>query len=335
MKTLLAFFLFSLSIGYSEIKHDFLAVDNGKNRLFRVDQIGGKSWSVAIPGGARDLQIIPGNKVLLSHGSGANEYDLETGKQSSWSVTKFKDIQTARRLANGNTLIGSNQGGITFTEINSSGETVRSVNYLGLGDLRIARVLESGNLLFTGSSPHQVFEGDFSKKIVWKATLPGKGYKAWRLPNGNTWATTGETVTVIEIDKQGKVVKTLGGNSNVGQKWYSGFHLLENGNIVVANWLGHGQEGKGPHAVEFDSSNKLVWSWEDHTLASTITNLLVLDSPSSETKLAETSNINRQFNLKNEKHDVDMFSNWNLNHFAAIPIKNKNTWVLVSGVLIR
>lgn len=47
--------------------------------------------------------------------------------------------------------------------------------------------------------------------------------------------------------------------------------------LVVANWLGDGNIGTGPHAVEFDANNKLVWSWEDHSAAQTITNLLVVE----------------------------------------------------------
>jgi hypothetical protein len=50
-----------------------------------------------------------------------------------------------------------------------------------------------------------------------------------------------------------------------------------NGNILVANWLGDGNIGTGPHAVEFDANNNLVWSWEDHSTAQTITNLLVIE----------------------------------------------------------
>jgi hypothetical protein len=35
--------------------------------------------------------------------------------------------------------------------------------------------------------------------------------------------------------------------------------------------------GKGPHAVEFDANNSLIWSWKDFSAAKTITNLLVIE----------------------------------------------------------
>src|SRR5215217_948205 len=100
----------------AQIQHRFLAVDNGGNKLLLVDQIGNAGWTVSIPAGSRDLQRLPGNKVLVSHGNGAAEYDLTTGAKG-WSVTGYSNITTAVRLANGNTLLGGNNAGITLVEI--------------------------------------------------------------------------------------------------------------------------------------------------------------------------------------------------------------------------
>jgi hypothetical protein len=59
-----------------------LAVDNGLNKLLLVDEITKKGWTISIPAGSRDLQLLPGNKVLVSHGDGAAEYDLITVAKS-------------------------------------------------------------------------------------------------------------------------------------------------------------------------------------------------------------------------------------------------------------
>ena len=63
----------------------------------------------------------------------------------------------------------------------------------------------------------------------------------------------------------------------LGLDWFSGFQLLPDGHVLAANWLGHGKQGTGPHLVEFDRGNRVVWKWEDHQQAATITNVLVLD----------------------------------------------------------
>ena len=46
----------------------------------------------------------------------------------------------------------------------------------------------------------------------------------------------------------------------------------------MANWLGHGKQGKAPHLIEFSPNNKVVWTWANHKTARQVTNVLLLDS---------------------------------------------------------
>jgi len=269
-----------LSVRGAEIKHRFVCVDNAGNKLILVDQLAPeKGWSIAIPAGSRDLQRV-GDKVLVSHGNGAAEYDLAKGEKG-WSVSTFKSISTAQRLPNGNTLLGTGEPAVTLVEIDKDGKEVKKILSDGVGEFRLARRLADGKTIFTGSKGgFKVYECDPSGAITWSAPLTGKGYLALRQENGNTFATTGETVTVIELDKDGKILSTLGStkdHANARLLWFSGFHRIANGNFVVANWCGHGKTGQGPHVVEFDAGNKLVWQWEDHVAAKTVTNVLVLE----------------------------------------------------------
>jgi len=286
MSTILRTFLASLTIFVSlapthaeELKHRFICVDNARNRLVHIDQHKGTEWIVSIPGGSRDLQILDKDRVLVSHGNGAAEYDLNTGKTLEWKVTNHRGVNTARRLKNGNTILGTNaKEGIVFIEVDANGKEVSKTILKGQKNLRLARVREDGNFLLTISNPFRVAEANKEGEIVRSAKIPGKGYKAATTANGNCLATTGEDVQVVEIDKEGQIVRAVGGRKNhQGLQWFSGFHHLDNGNIVVANWLGHGKAGKGPHLVEFDKANRLVWKWEDHEKAKQVTNVLVLD----------------------------------------------------------
>jgi hypothetical protein len=168
----------------------------------------------------------------------------------------------------------------TFYEVDSAGDAVDTIVVSGVAELRLARVLSSGNILFTGDQGgFKVFEADTSGAIVWSAPLTGKGYEAQRLANGNTLATTGETVTAIEVASDGSVVSTIGGSGIFTEEllWFSGFELLESGNVVVANWHGHGFENStGPHLVEFSPTNEIVWQFSSPDFI-TITNLLIVD----------------------------------------------------------
>lgn len=261
------------------IKHRFLAVDNGANRLVLVDQTGGKGWSVAIPAGSRDLQWLPGGKVLVSHGNGAAEYALADGAKG-WTVDGYADITTARRLANGNTLLGGNTAGVTLYEVGQDKSRKSTLNLPGLADLRLARRLADGHTLLGLAASHKIVETDAKGAIVWTGALTDKGYVAYRLANGHTVAASGEDCLVYDFAGDGKATVLAGGlakHPGKGLLWFSGFEILVDGHFFIANWNGHGKEGQGPHAVEFDAANNLVWSWADHAAAATVTNVMTVE----------------------------------------------------------
>ena len=265
----------------ADIAHKFLAVDNKLNNLIHVDQTDAKkNWTAAIPGGSRDLQVIDGDKVLVSHGNGAGEYDLATGRKL-WAIDSFKGISSARRLPDGNTILGgAGKDGITIHTVDRKGKRLGKLVLKGLRDLRLMRRLKNGNILLTVGGPYRAVEVDAKGKIVWQAKIPGKGYKAVRLPSGNTLVSTAGAVVIVEIDADGKIVASVGGKDahpKLLLDCFSGFDTLANGNIVVANWLGHGNIGKGFHLIEFDRKNKVVWTWGDHNAAKQVTNMLLLD----------------------------------------------------------
>jgi hypothetical protein len=265
----------------ADITHKFLGVDNKANNLIYVDQTdAAKNWTTAIPGGSRDLQIIDGNKVLVSHGNGAGEYDLATGKKL-WSIDSFRGINSARRLPCGNTLLGgAGKGGIAIYTVDAKGKTLNTRILKGMRDLRLMRALKNGNILLTIGGPYRAVEVDAKGKIVWQAKLPGKGYKATRLPCGNTLVSTANAVQIVEFDANGKTVNCVGGKKSHPDMLldcFSGFDTLKNGNVVVANWLGHGNQGKGKHLIEFDKKNKVIWTWGDHKTAKVLTNVLLTD----------------------------------------------------------
>jgi hypothetical protein len=162
--------------------------------------------------------------------------------------------------------------------------------------LRLARRLSNGNTLFTGDTNNdlvfKVFEVNPAGTIVWQQLLYGaRGYVANRLPNGDTQATIGpigrlyepgrDDNKLLQLSPTGAIVKFWGGmteHPDARLRKFSGYSVVPgNGNVIIANWLGDGNIGTGPHAVEFDASNNLVWSWEDHVAARTVTNLLVVE----------------------------------------------------------
>jgi hypothetical protein len=111
-------------------------------------------------------------------------------------------------------------------------------------------------------------------------------YHAWksvRLPDGNLLVTAGYGAFVVELDPNGKVLRKFGGKESVPERvrpfFYAMFQLLPNGNVVLANWQGHGPGfgRSGVQLLEFDPGGGLVWSWSKPDLISSLQGVLVLD----------------------------------------------------------
>jgi len=266
-----------------EIKHRFLGTDGETSKLIYVDQFHPeKDWTVDAPKGPRDIRMVGEKTVLISHRGGAAEFDLETGKQT-WIVNGYIEVQAAIRLPNGNTLLGGlTEKGITLHEVDRAGKEIRRVVVEGRRPVRNMQRLENGNFLMTCGDPSRksVIETDPAGKIIWEVPLPGPADDIDRLEDGTTVAPTGSGGTALYIDKSGKVVATRGGKDahpDLKIHWFAATQTLKNGNLVVANWLGHKPGLTGPHALEFDAANKAVWSWEDAQRVQTLHNVLVIE----------------------------------------------------------
>jgi hypothetical protein len=273
----------------------FLCIDNfaKKNQLIHVDQHDRRnSWAVTVPGSpARDIQLVGKNRVLISVPSGCQEHDLKTGKKL-WEIKGYRGVNSARRLPDGKTLIGANaKEGITIYTVDRAGkELSRQVVYPETGSLRVFRLTKEGNFLFTVGKPRSAIEITPQGKIVWQVSLEpfsGKGYKILKTDKGHYLASTGDGVKVIEFAADGKMVrywgdKKKGEHADWRLDFFSGFDVMPSGNVAAANWLGHGKHGTGPHVVEFNAGNVLVWQWEDHKLARQVTNVLMLDGREKE-----------------------------------------------------
>ncbi|WP_018615309.1 carbohydrate-binding protein [Segetibacter koreensis] len=293
----------NLNFSSNGLKHLLYMVDNGFNQLIFLNQKDpSKNWKISIPTGSRDLQLVANNKILVSHGNGAAEYDRTTGARG-WSISTYSGVSTAQRLRNGNTLLGwsrvasgSTPAKVVLSEVTSAGREVARVTINNITTFRLARRLPNGHTLITGDFnndlKYKVFEVDGAGTVVWQQLLyGGKGYVANRLTNGNTRATMcpvgnlyqpgKDDNKLLEFGSTGAVVKYWGGMTKhpaARLRKFSGYSVVPaNGNILIANWLGDGNTGTGPHAVEFDAYNRLVWSWTDFSYAQTVTNVLVIE----------------------------------------------------------
>lgn len=269
------------------IQHEFIAIDEGHATLLHINERDqSKNWIVPIgQPAARDMQIIGNGKILIGHHHGYSEFDIALGRL----VKEFKTLEgvaAVHRQPNGHTLIAGVDilptKGVVVLELDANDKEISRVIFPG-DYVRLIRQTEQGTYLM--SCNDRIREG--ARDGTYLREFPVEGfYHAWkslRLPNGNLIVTAGYGAFVVELDANGKILRKFGGKDQVPEKvrpfFYAMFQLLPNGNIILANWQGHGPGfgHSGVQLLEFNHAGEIVWTWSKPDLISSLQGVLVLD----------------------------------------------------------
>ena len=226
-------------------------------------------------GRSKDGFVLANGNVLVAYNNEVIEYDRKTNKVVfNFKVSKpNKEISSAQRLANGNTLVcelGSKPRGL---EISPDGKVVKEValqpetNNTHM-QTRTLRQLKNGNYLAGHLFGFGAKEYDKDGKVVKEYATDteefgGKKGRNWvftavRLPNSNTLASCTNGHKVVEFDKEGKVVWSIKSSEVDGKiRDACGAQRLPNGNTVI---ICYGQRNaQKPRIIEVDKNKKIVW----------------------------------------------------------------------------
>jgi len=269
------------------IQHEFIAIDEGHATLLHINEHDQpKNWIVPIDRpAARDMQLIGGNKILIGHHHGYTEFDIMLGRVvKEFSV--LVGVTAARRQPDGHTIIAgvgiAGAKGVVVLELDANDKEIHRAIFPG-DYVRLIRQTNAGTYLM--SCNDCIREGSRDGKYLREFPVEGF-YHAWkslRLPNGNLIVTAGYGAFVVELGPAGKIIRKFGGKESVPEKvrpfFYAMFQLLPNGNIVLANWQGHGPGfgNSGVQLMEFNPEGEIVWSWSKKDLISSLQGVLVLD----------------------------------------------------------
>ncbi|MBM4078185.1 MAG: hypothetical protein FJ272_08450 [Planctomycetes bacterium] len=266
------------------IKHRFLAVDESRSKLHYVDQFDpAKDWTMQLPGHYRDIQLVGGNRVLLSTGNGYREYDLGTREMvKEVADARFNGTFAARRIANGHTVICCERGK-KLVELDAEDKVLREAAFPTFDHTRLARLTSAGTVLM-GSVANKAAEVSLDGKVLRELEVPDAAYvyQAVRMPSGNLLVATGYKCTLEEYDGSGQCVWKAGGKpapQGLFYFFFAGMQVLKNGDIVVSNWTGHGADDsrKGVQLIQFNRQGQVVWKWHAPERAGTLHGVIVLD----------------------------------------------------------
>jgi hypothetical protein len=156
-------------------------------------------------------------------------------------------LHTARRLANGNTLMSSSNGDIVV-EVNEDGDRVW-FDSAGLAYPNEAYRLVNGNTLITDRDNNRVIEVTPERSIVWSYSNLDRPHNGNRLANGNTLICDSDNNRVIEVDSTGATVWQYA----TGLSWPRRAQRLPDGNTLIA-------DSQNNRIIEVNGSGTIVWS---------------------------------------------------------------------------
>ncbi len=265
------------------IRHAYLVLGN---KTAIIDEQGQVEWSFPEP--TRDGFVLPTGNILLAQSGRVIEVTRDHKIVFEYRLDPSnKEVSTAQRLYNGNTMVIEMGGQPRLIEVDRSGAIVHTIkldpetNNTHM-QTRMARQLRNGNYLVPHLLAFALKEYDRSGAVVrtWRTDLEELGgrhaenwpFTAIRLDNGNTLVSLTHGNKIIEIDFEGNVVWRVTNDEVHGLfKDPCGSQRLANGNTVVGSHAAN----SGIAMVELTPDKKIVWT-SDHPSAASVHHFQIL-----------------------------------------------------------
>lgn len=276
--------LFTTCPAYADdIQHSMLVL-GAKTAIIGED--GKPVWETA--GGSRDGFVLPNGNVLIAFNNRVEEFTRDNTVVFSHKLSApNREIGTAQRLYNGNTLVTELGPKPRLLEVSPAGVVVHEVPLQPETDnthmqTRMARQLRSGNFLVPHLLAFAVKEYTPDGRIVHTLrtdleSIGGRPAENWpftaiRLDNGNTLVSLTHGNKVVELNQQGEIIWKVD-NTDVNGLFRDpcGCQRLANGNTVVGSHAAN----TGISMVEVTPERKIVWT-SDHPLAAGVHSFQIL-----------------------------------------------------------
>lgn len=255
-----------------EIRHSFFVA--GPTFTGIINESGEPEWDAGQPA-ARDGFVLENGHILIAWSNEVKEFQRDKTVVFHYTLREpNREIGTAERLENGNTLITELGSRPRLMEVNSSGEITLEFPLQPETDdshmqTRMARKLDNGNYLVPHLLAFKVKEYTPEGRVVQEFRtdldeLGGREAENWpftaiRLENGHTVVNLTHGNKTVELDADGNVVWKIG-NDDFDRRPFDdacGGQRLPNGNTVIASY--HAEQGIKIFEVTRDK--KIVWTY--------------------------------------------------------------------------
>jgi len=283
----LAIMIFAMQMFAQEIKHKVLigVYGGGVSPIAIIDYDGSTIWEHPIKIDCNDIAYLKDGTILYCDKKEVNITNRNNEILWTYKCDPKFEMHTASETKNGNILLVECGTPAKLLEINRNNKVKVEIEIPTNTDkkhrqFRNIRKTIDDTYLIPYLEGKKVCEFDKKGKLIRTIKAPGDNYLAIRLKNGNTMIACGDAHCLIEVDINDNIVWRLDENDLEGNTLFfvADFEVLPNGNIMIANWGGHGHLKEQAQLIEITRDKKVVWSYTNWNDFGTISTFKVLDN---------------------------------------------------------
>ncbi|MFI3314677.1 MAG: hypothetical protein R3Y04_03325 [Rikenellaceae bacterium] len=225
-------------------------------------------WSYELNSGDECNCVIYDNKkVAFSYSNGMKLINMNGETIFDYKVNDGEQAQSVSKIKKGY-LVGICGSPARIVELNKKGEVINEIHYnTSIDDAhsQFRQIRKTSNNtylvpLLAGSKIVELSkEGEFIREIK----LSGGPFSVTETKSGDLLTACGHSGAIFKVESNSENVTTLISNttlpSNAKIEFGAEVVELKNGNILLANWLGHNGDTSQPMLMEIDSNGNVVW----------------------------------------------------------------------------
>ncbi|MCL2104410.1 MAG: hypothetical protein FWH21_05055 [Kiritimatiellaeota bacterium] len=275
------------------IRHVLVLGDESRGAIHYVDQFEpANSFSVPAPRPVWDLRVCGEGKYRSVSGKGFTVTDLKERKAvDTFSHDALGGLTSVCDLPDGGFIAGTNQrvddkDAVVVYTFSADRQLKGKCVFRGIHYLRMMTRLPNGDVLLAWN------DGILKGRLAAGGDGEGTALQMYKLPRdrnaymaiprkaGGYWVGGGFARQAYAYAEDGAILTTFEAKMPEGLKnnFYAGVVELANGNLIVANWNGHGAEDSknGWQILEFDGEGACVWNLHDPVAYGSITGVIVI-----------------------------------------------------------
>lgn len=230
-----------------------------ESHVVRFDATGKKTWEVE-SGVSRDVWLLPNGNVLFpvnfKPGVEGGVREVDADGKVLWEFRTRGWVLCCQRLRDGNTLVGA-AGRCALLVVDPAGKVVNEIKVKmrkpHKHTLTMARQLVNGNFLVVEEQLGLIREYLPTGQVAWEMKAPFRPFAAVRVESGNTFISGQKGIVEVTPDKEVVWQLTKQDVAEMGPRWFAGFQVRANGNIMVCN-----AGGKVPF-FEVNRDRQVTW----------------------------------------------------------------------------